>query len=494
MTSGENQRKSSRQGCRLRAILFRFGAVLTGLLLLALVELAMRLFVPAPAINLEDPFVSFKGLSPLFVLDATGTRFETAEERLTAFRPQSFGATKGAETLRVFCLGGSTVQGRPYSVETSFTTWLELNLRAARPGADSEVINCGGISYASYRLVPIMQELLEHEPDLFILYTGHNEFLEDRTYEHLKKKPRVLIQMHRAMLKLRIYCLAHQFLSHHRSQRTQAGRSSKTILSAEVQTKLDFQEGLKAYHRDESWRKGTIEHFHHNLETMVEASRRAGVPIILVNPVSNLKDCPPFKSEHGNDLSESEIQRVVELREQAGKLDWSNTYGKIRLLEQAVAIDNRHAGLLFLLGTCNARIGRYSEAKKWFVMAKEEDVCPLRVLEPMHKSIQDIAAQYHIPLVDVKMLIEQHTTDGIPGEEWLPDQVHPSITGHRLIADALYEVMEDNGMVRTPAGWRAGRDELCKYHLSSLNEAYYARGAARLKRLDEWSRGRIPTE
>jgi len=296
------------------------------------------------------------------------------------------------------------------------------------------------------------------------------------------------------MLKLRIYSLAHQLLSHHRSQRTQAGHASKTILPPEVQAKLDFQEGLKSYHRDEAWRNGTIEHFHHNLETMVKVSRRAGVPIILVNPVSNLKDCPPFKSEHRSNLFESEIQRVVELREQAGKVDWSNTYGKIGLLEQAAAIDNQHAGLLFLLGKCNSHIGRYSEAKKWFVMAKEEDVCPLRILEPMHKSIRDIASRYHIPLVDVKMLIEQRTTDGIPGDEWLLDQVHPSITGHRLIADALYEVMENNGMVGTPAGWRAGRDALCKYHLSSLNEAYYARGAARLKRLVEWSRGRIPTE
>jgi hypothetical protein len=149
-------------------------------LLLALLELTLRLAVPSPPVNIEDPFVSFHRLSPLFAADPTGTRFETAEERLTAFCPQSFAAEKKPETLRIFCLGGSTVQGRPYSIQTSFTTWLELNLRAARTGADSEVINCGGISYASYRLVPIMRELLEYEPDLFIIYTGHNEFLEDR--------------------------------------------------------------------------------------------------------------------------------------------------------------------------------------------------------------------------------------------------------------------------------------------------------------------------
>jgi len=53
---------------------------------------------------------------------------------------------------------------------------------------------------------------------------------------------------------------------------------------------------------------------------MVRMSRRARVPVILVNPVSNLKDCPPFKSEHGSDLSDAQIQRVIELRKQAGAL------------------------------------------------------------------------------------------------------------------------------------------------------------------------------
>ena len=47
------------------------------------------------------------------------------------------------------------------------------------------MINCGGVSYASYRLGPILDEVLGYEPDLIMLYTGHNEFLEARTYPRL---------------------------------------------------------------------------------------------------------------------------------------------------------------------------------------------------------------------------------------------------------------------------------------------------------------------
>ncbi|MBA7651938.1 hypothetical protein ES703_59767 [subsurface metagenome] len=492
MTPGQGPTKPSRRRGRSRVVFFHLAAIVVVLSPLVVGELVLRLCVPAPPVGLDDPYVSFSSLRPLFVLDSTGSRFETAENRLTYFCPQSFAAAKSPETFRVFCLGGSTVQGRPYAVETSFTTWLELNLRAARPGADWEVVNCGGVSYATYRLVPIMRELLGYGPDLFIIYTGHNEFLEDRTYRRLKRTPRALIRLHEVMLNLRSYSLAHQFLSRRRARRTDADGSSKAILPTEVQARLDFRDGLESYHRDQAWRQGTIEHFGHNLETMVRMSRDAGVPVILVNPVSNLKDCPPFKSESRTDLSERRMQRVLELRERAGKLDWADAYGKVRLLEQAAALDSRHAGLLYLIGKCYEHIRRSTEAKKWFALAKEEDVCPLRILEPMHDAILDVAARHRVPLVDVKALIEERTEDRIPGDEWLLDHVHPSVAGHQLIADELYQVMEDMELVRTPRGWRARRDDLRQRHLSSLNEAYYARGVARLKWLHEWSRGPMP--
>lgn len=454
---------------------------------LVLGELVLRLLVPTPPVRGEDPYVSFASQRPLFVLDDTGTRFETAPERLVAFRPQSFAATKSKETLRVFCLGGSTVQGRPYSVETSFTTWLALNLQAARPDIDWEIVNCGGISYASYRLVPVMREVLGREPDLVILYAGHNEFLEDRTYQTPKKTPRSLTWLHRTMLHLRSYALADRWLARRRTQRT-----SRTVLPADVRTRLDLSEGLQSYHRNPTWRQGIIEHFGDNLETMIRLAHRAGVPVILANPVSNLKDCPPFKSEFKADLSPAQRQRVAELWEQARRLDWSRVHDKIELFEQALAIDDRHAGLLFGTGTCYRQIGRSAEARKWLVRAKEEDICPLRILEPMHEIILEMAARHRLPLVDIRAMIETRTEDGIPGNEWLLDHVHPTISAHQLIADALYQAMVEMGHVQTPDHWEAARDELRRRHLASLNEAYYARGLARLRRLQEWSRGRIP--
>ena len=454
---------------------------------LVAVEWTVRLFVPVPPAVAEDPYVSFSGTRPLFVLDSAGRRFETARERLAFFCRQSFAAVKPADGFRIFVLGGSTVQGRPYSAETSFTTWLELNLRAARPETSWEAINCGGVSYASYRLVPVLREVLQYEPDLIVLYTGHNEFLEDRSYGRVRRAPKFLIGVHRALLNLRTYALADRWLARRRGD-----DPANSVLPAEVQARLDFQGGLDAYHRDESWRRGTIAHFAHNLEAMVRLTRENAVPLILMNPVSNLKDCPPFKSEFRADLSETQRRAMVEFMNRAQATDWSDAYARIRLLEQAVDIDDRYANLLYHLGLCHERLGRSDEAMRWFVRAKEQDVCPLRMLEAMHEVVRRTASAKGVPLVDVRGLVVERTPDNIPGDEWLLDHVHPTIEAHQFIADALYRQVERLDLIRTPEGWKRARDELRRRHLDSLDDAYYAHGAARLKRLHEWSRGRIP--
>ena len=57
--------------------------------------------------------------------------YEIPATRQKFFQPESFAAQKADDEFRIFVFGGSTVQGRPYAIETSFTTWLELALAAA---------------------------------------------------------------------------------------------------------------------------------------------------------------------------------------------------------------------------------------------------------------------------------------------------------------------------------------------------------------------------
>ncbi len=488
----QSQARTTKRISRLRITIFYLTALGIVLLPLIAIEIGLRLCTSSIPAEFDDPYVSFKSLRPLFVLNATGTHYETAPNRLDFFRPQSFTVDKEADKFRIFCLGGSTVQGRPYSVETSFSAWLKLNLQTAQPQTDYEVINCGGISYASYRLIPIMRELLKHKPDLFIIYTGHNEFLEDRSYHNVKRLPQVIIRLHQILLKLRSYSQIHKYIYKLRSKKIARSDVSKKPLPTEVQATLDLQNGLKSYHRDDKRRMETIRHFRRNLETMILLAQNAGIPIILLNPVANLKDSPPFKSVFSANLSQQHIEQIKSLWRQSREIPWSNAYNKIKLMEQAIALDRRHARSLYIIGKCFQSLGRFSEAKRWFVLSKDEDICPLRILEPMHQIILETAEHLEVELVDIQTLIENQTDDKIPGNEWLLDHVHPNISGHQLIADSLLDAMQKMKLVNPQDNWRKSLDELRLTHLSSLNAAYYEQGTMRLERLQKWSRGRIP--
>lgn len=473
-----------------RRILFPLAAVVLGLSPFVAVELAFRALGWGMPDWGEDPFVGFSEVHPLFVLSEDGTRYTTDRGRLGYFRPESFAAEKPQDEFRIFVLGGSTVQGRPFAIETSFTTWLELSLRAAEPQRRWEVVNCGGVSYASYRLVPILKEVLHYQPNLIILYTGHNEFLEERSYRQIKHLPAVIRWCLEQAARTRTYVLARRAYLRSRGRSEADVAADRPVLGPETDAILEYEGGLEQYRRDDAWRRSVVEHYRYNLRRMVGLAQRAGVPLILVNPVSNLRDCPPLKNQHRDGLSEEQLARWTDLFEQAGRHLSTDIGRSIELLEQARQIDDRHAGLHYALGQCYELVGRIEQAKQAYLRAKEEDVCPLRMIEPMHEALFAVARETGTPVVDVRRLVEQRSENGIPGDYLMLDHVHPSIPCHQLVADALMVEMVREGWVRPSPGWGERRQRSYQEHLESLDDFYFLKGLQRLEMLRCWTQGK----
>ena len=325
--------------------------------------------------RIDDPFVGFSSVRPLFERNKEGTRYEIPRAHERFFRRDAFDAVKKPDEFRIFCLGGSTVQGHPFSVETSFTTWLELSLRAADPSRRWRVVNCAGVSYATYREAIVVQELLGYKPDLFILCTGHNEFLEDRSYAHLKSAPALLAAAAGAGVAAPHLQLA--LLGEHALFGTGAKpvEDDRPKLAAEVEAVLDYEGGLASYHRNEAWRQGVIDHFRFNLRRMVEMVHRAGVPIILLNPVSNL-DTPPFKAEHRSGISADDLRRFAALWEEARQEYGRSLPEAIVHLKQAIALDDQHAGIHYTLAQCYKDLGRLDEARAEFLAPRTSTFAP----------------------------------------------------------------------------------------------------------------------
>ncbi len=474
---------------RARCILFPLVAGLAGLLPLLMLEAGLRIFDLGRPADTPDPSAGFNRNVPLF--EQQGAVYRTARAREPLIAPQEFPVEKPRDGFRIFCFGGSTVYGHPYLGDTAFPQWLELELAASDPTRSWQVINCGGVSYASYRIAPLTQEVLRYQPDLIILATGHNEFLEDRTYTKLKSRSAFWTWFEGKAHSLRMVGLARQWLARRppAANLIEGASERDDALSPTIRTRLDYASGYASYRRDDPWHERVIAQYDDSVRTIVAHCQAAHVPILLVKLGSNLRDCPPFKSEHPAGLApepEADWQAAFDIATAAEK---SVPPRALQYYLEAAAIDGEHALLSYRIARVLDRMGRRTEALSYYERARDDDICPLRIMAPLAQSLVRIAAETRTPLVDTASLLAAKSPGHIPGHDWYVDHVHPTIGGHQLIARALAAQMRDSGLLPRSAVWPEEK-RLATYsrHLDELGPAYFADGRRRVGWLENWAK------
>ncbi len=417
-------------------------AVATTVTFFVVVELALTVLGVKPVRQIRDPFVGFRPGVSLFARD--GDDYVTDPRKLAFFNFQTFPVHKEKSSLRAFCIGGSTTYGRPYDSRTAYPAFLEAYLEEADPAIDWQIINAGGISYASYRLALLMEELRQYTPDLVIVYTGHNEFLEERSYSEVRDWSSSFSTAVGLASRSRLYSFmqaAREAIVSPPAPSVQMAREVTTILE---------RDGPETYHRDLQLRERVLDHYRFSLERIVTMAEESGARVILVNPASNLKDFGPFKSE-SSVLSASTLERWNELFEEGRReLAEGNPDEALSALEQAESLDPHHAENLYLLGRALLEKGRPEEAYSYFVRAKDEDIAPLRALSEIEVIVSEVAAGHGIHLVDYPEILRLHNRSEhgqeILGSELFLDHLHPNIEAHAELAKALYEVVGDLGL------------------------------------------------
>lgn len=454
-------------------------AVVLGLAPILAAELSLRWFGTPPRPLEHDPIFDTAKVSPLF--RPSDSHYQVDPARLEFFRPAQFRLQKPEQGRRVFVLGGSTVQGRPYETETAFSTWLEFRLQTADPEHRYEVINCGGVSYASYRLAILLHEVLRYQPDAIILYTGHNEYLEERSYQTMRpRRPLVdgIVQRSRLLQTLT------------RSIR----QTPKQPLSSEVRTRLDEPAGMNLYVRDQEWRDSVVVHFENNLRRMVAACDEAKVPLLLCQPVGEVVDTAPFKV--ATTSLEPSGQESFD-RHWATALDPdAQTSQRMRACLACLKLDPHHAGAHFVAGRLRLSEGRTTDARGHLIAARDHDVCPLRATTAIVETVQLVAAETETALVDLDAMFDQANLggqplpDGIPDPARFVDHIHPTIAMHQEIGAAVAEELYQLWQISPAPESQAAFQEAAQSHLSGLDETYYARGKQRLQGLLQWAAGR----
>ena len=456
MVLSDRRRQKPKVSLR-KKILF---SVVTTILFFAIFEFSLLLVGVQPQTNTEDPFVGFSGLLPLMELstDEQGQQIlSTAQNKRHWFNAQSFPKIKKPGTKRIFCMGGSTTYGHPYWDSTSFAGWLREYLPVVDSSHKWEVINAGGISYASYRVAALMEELAQYEPDLFIVYSVHNEFLERRTYQNMFDKSTLSLNSQALLAGTRTWALTDRILKRARGGATASAANNPSnpkvdMLQGEVDEILNHTVGPVDYHRDEDWRASVLRHYESNLRRMVATARRAGAKLVFITPTANEKNCSPFKSENDVRLKPEDQVRfqsfVRDAESEAGTVDRATTQ---QALEEAIKIDPRYAETHYRLGQAYLALDRHIDAQRAFSRALNEDVCPLRAVDEIRQAMERVVRDSRVPLVDfeqqLRKLCEIENGHTILGEEYFLDHVHPTIDANRQLALWIMEVLQEKGIV-----------------------------------------------
>jgi len=339
-----------------------------------------------------------------------------------------------------------------------------------------------------------MEELLDHQPDLFIVYTGHNEFLEQRTYGEILAYPRALRGLGALAGRSRIFAAGQRMIESGQANKPTGASTGPVMLDHEVRTLLDSSVGPDAYSRDDALHEKVLQHYRFSLTRMVDMSRSAGAEIVFVNPAANLQHSSPFKSEASTSLTPDERMETQELYEEAkasfqgDRRSAAELDAALTMIEKAMAFEGRHAHLHYLHGQVLGALGRYPEAKVAFEHARDEDVCPLRALGRTLEIVEEVVSAAGVPWVDFVSLVEGHSPNGIPGESLFLDHVHPTIEGNRLLALDLVEVLRREDIVRPGSNWgdEAIRQVTAEVE-KGLDPVAHGRALSQLSRVLGWA-------
>ncbi len=367
-----------------------------------------------------------------------GRRFfpKTHLSKLPSF---AFEPEKSPHTYRIFVMGASAAAGIPEPLY-SFGCFLEIMLHDRYPQTKFEVVTVAIAAINSHGVLPIAKDCAQYEPDMFIVYLGNNEvvgpFGAGTLFSPLVPSL-LLIRAHLAAKAMKTGQLLESLVSSFGSTNDEMrpGEEMMMRMCLEKQVRHD-SEGLKQVYS----------YYEKNLKDIVKAGQKAGAKVIVSNVGCNLKDNPPFASQHQEGLVYSEKQVWKEKYQEGIGCE---TVGQFeRAIEQYLAaeqIDGSFADLQFRLGRCYWQLGEFQKANKRYILAREYDTLRFRSDNQINRIIESVAAEREdegVFFVDAVKALEANSPHNTPGTELFYEHVHYRFAGNYILAHTMFEKIE----------------------------------------------------
>lgn len=426
---------------------FRLFALSLPFLFFLIFELIFRLAGVGRA-PLHDPYILLYSPSSIFkrVQVEGQVMLRVYREDLYSNRNIQIAEKKPKGVFRIFCVGGSASAGWPHQEEHAYSSYLEEALKQCFPQKTFEVHNLSGHAFGSNRVRLIFDELLNLEPDLMILYSGNNEFLEERFY----KKPTAFSQKKHqigSFLRLsRVYSWVEGKILKKIEPKDAFSANRKEKNRESIASKI-FQQELELRKNPEQFSR-LLEHYQFNIEEMVKSAKAKNVQTLILTVPVNLREWKPNVSSHQEGFKELEGWTL--LYRQARRLLFEKKYTEaLPVLEALREKDPNYAESYFWLGTCQYALKNYEEAKKAFIQATDLDFNPFRALTQTNAILRKVAKQEQVECVDLVQIFAEKTK-GCPGYDLFLDYVHPTAIGNVIIARSVFQKVLEQNWCGTP--------------------------------------------
>lgn len=336
-------------------------------------------------------------------------------------RYERFEADKPDGTFRVFVLGESSAYGTPLDDNATWATQLEFLLGASQDQWRVEVINVALRAVSADIYLDVLPELHRYQPDLLVLYAGHNEYYGVRRQRFLRS-----LRLFRAL--------------------QAAGDPGRVTVSETEQIGLQAEVQVPGGGERE---RAVAQRFGHTLDDLVDAAR--GVPLMVYLTYANERHMAPLcSSDGGADVAVVAQADSLLVRAAADPAALSAKDCALAATEAIPA----HAGLHWVQGWCAQGRGDLSAARAAFRRSIDLDCLPVRARSSQLEQARGLAARHPgapVLVVDPEPALTSAEPSLALGHEVLYDHVHLSILGSYLLARRGAEALAEHAdMVGLP--------------------------------------------
>jgi len=368
--------------------------------------------------------------------------------------PDYFQIPKPDSTFRIFCLGGSTTAGFPYSFVGSFSTFLRDRLKTMFPDKRIEVVNLGVTATNSYTVLDVAKELVDYQPDLFLVYDGHNEFygaLGIASHESFVGS-RWFTQLYLKLVHFRSFQLFRNLFSHVMSL---SGNNSAEQQTGTMMERL--ARGQYIPYGSEKYRQ-CLENYKANVEELADLCKNNNISLFLGAQVSNLRDRAPFVSVDAETKSPAEVDILLTTGKNSLE---DNLYPNAFVsFQKALSIDSTRADAQYCMARTLDSLGRKQEALAHYIKARDYDMLRFRMSSDFNNVLRRMDDDKLITFVDIERKFKANSPDSLIGNTLILEHLHPNARGYFLMAKEYVWMMHWRKLiVHTDDEWNR-RDNL----------------------------------